>query len=218
MPSDLHQRLQQHYAQDGGETEVVLEDYRADVMIDDTVYEIQTRNLSAIRDKLMDLVDRREVVLVIPLAETRHLVYLDPETGEQLRSRRSPKHCTFFDAFDELVYMTRFLASDRGSVELVLTEDRELRQDDGEGSWRRDGKSIVGRELVDVIDSRRFEEPADLVSLLPADLPQRFTTSDLAETCDIRRRLAGKVAYTLRESGAITKVGEKGQAYLYETS
>lgn len=216
MPSDLHQRLQQHYAQTGGETEVTVEDYRADVMVEETVYEIQTRNLSAIRDKLMDLVTDRDVVLVIPLAETKHIVYIDPDTGDELRSRRSPKHCTFFDVFDELVYMTRFLAAERGSIELVLTEERELRQDDGEGSWRRDGISIVGRELVGIIDSRRFADPADLLALLPGDLPSRFTASDIAEVCDLRRRLAGKVAYTLREAGAITKVGQKGLAYLYE--
>ncbi|MFO7945544.1 MAG: hypothetical protein R6V19_01840 [Armatimonadota bacterium] len=216
MPSDLHEKLQQYYSQQDDDTEVPVSDFRADVLIEDTIYEIQTRNLSAIRDKLLQLVSDHDVVLVMPLAETKHIVYLDPESGEELRSRRSPKHCTFFDAFDELVYLTRFLPAGRGAVELVLTEERELRVDDGEGSWRRDGISIQGRELVEVIETRRFETPADFLSLLPQDLPHRFTTADIAEVCEVRTRLAGRIAYTLRESGAITHVGNKGKAYLYE--
>jgi hypothetical protein len=52
-------------------------------------------------------------------------------------------------------------------------------------------------------------------ALIPATLAEPFTTADLAAAIDRPRRLAQKMAYCLREMGAITPLGRRGRAILY---
>jgi hypothetical protein len=71
------------------------------------------------------------------------------------------------------------------------------------------------RRLLKVVAQQLFETPTDLWALMPADLPQPFTTSDLASAMRKPRRLAQKAAYCLRKMGAITQVGKQGRSLLY---
>ena len=57
--------------------------------------------------------------------------------------------------------------------------------------------------------------PADLLALLPADTPPRFTTADLAVLLRRPRRVAQHVAYCLAKSGVIESAGKRGQAVEY---
>jgi hypothetical protein len=50
---------------------------------------------------------------------------------------------------------------------------------------------------------------------LPDDLDQQFTTADIARLSEIPRWLAQKMAYCLRQTGAITIAGKRGNAVLY---
>jgi hypothetical protein len=61
-------------------------------------------------------------------------------------------------------------------------------------------------------------EPGDLETMLPADLPSPFTTTDLAERLGVTRHLAQKMAYCLRELGVIEAVGKAGRAPTYRSS
>ena len=55
----------------------------------------------------------------------------------------------------------------------------------------------------------------DLIGLLPEDLPEMFTTADLAEKLRRPRRAAQQMAYCLRKVGAIVAVGKHGNAIEY---
>jgi len=215
VPNDLHIALQQYYAGDDGLTEAEVDGYRADALRDGVVYEIQTGSFTAIRDKLRKLARKHPVVLVYPVPETKFIARLDPETGEQLSCRRSPKRGRPADVFDELLYTRNALRSENLSLEVVMTVERELRCDDGLGSWWRKGVSIRGRELLAIVGRHRFDTPADLLKLLPEDLPERFTVADLAAGMGLYKRVAGRVAWTLRKLGAIRKVSKRGHAYVY---
>jgi len=215
MPSDLHMALQSFYARTDGRVEVEMDGYRADVLRGEIVYEIQTGSFTAIRDKLRALAREHPVVLVHCIARHKFIAHLDPETGAELSCRRSPKQAQPVEVFGELVYAPDLLRRDNLALEIVIVAERELRCDDGAGSWRRKGVSIIGRELMAILEIMRFERPADLHRLLPDGLPEPFTTGDLATLAKMRSRLAGRMAYALREAGAIEQVGKRGNAYLY---
>ncbi len=216
MPSDLHEALQAFYAGHDGRVEVEMDGYRADVVRGEVIYEIQTGSFSAIRDKLCALAREHPIVLVHSIPRVKFIAHIDPESGEELSCRRSPKRARPVEVFGELVHAPDLLRRDNLSLEIVVTVEREVRCDDGRGSWRRKGVSIVGRELMAILELHRFERPADLARLLPDGLPEQFTATDLAEAGEMRTRLAGRMAYALREAGAIEQVGKRGNAYLYE--
>ncbi len=209
MPSALHQDLQRFYAGADGQVEVEMDGYFADAVRGGVIYEVQTGSFTAIRDKLHALAGEHPVVLVYPLPRFKYIAHIDPDTGEELSCRRSPKRWRSVEVFDELVHATRLLARENIALELIVVVERELRCDDGEGSWRRGGTSIVGHQLMAILDRHRFERPTELARLLPEGLPEEFTVADIRECGGIRRRLAGRMAYTLREVGAIRQVGRR---------
>jgi hypothetical protein len=216
VPTELHLALQRHYAGDDGAIEAPLDGYRADVLRGGVVYEIQTGSFANIRRKVETLGRSYPVVVVYPVPQRKIIVNLDPETGAELSSRRSPKRGRPLDIFYDLLPLREALQMPLVSVEIVLTVERELRQADGRGSWRRKGVSTVGRELVEVAEQVRYTEPRELLQLLPADLPEPFSVADLQAALGCRKIVAGRMAYALRHLGATTFVGKRGNAYLYE--
>lgn len=216
MSTELHLALQRHYAGDTGLVEAELAGYRADVLRDGVVYEVQTGSFSAIRKKLTDLSQTRRVVLVFPVPARKFIVRLDPESGEELSSRRSPKRGSVLEVFEELLYVADLLQHQNLSLHVVMTVERELRRHDGKGPWHRKGVSLAGRELMAIVAVHRFDQPRDFLRLLPPELPQRFTVADLQQATDTKYWMAGRMAYGLRQLGAIEHVGKKGNAFLYQ--
>lgn len=214
MPTELHLALQQLYAGEGGTTEAPLDGYRADVLRDGVCYEIQTGNFGALRTKLTELVQQHRVVLVYPVPQQKVIVQLDGK-GREVSARRSPKRGRLTDVFAHLLYLRGLLAHPNLELEIVLTVERELRRKDGLGSRHRGGASLLGRELVEVVQTERFEQPEDLARLLPEDLPREFSVAELKASLSLRGGLGGRMAYALRELGVIEHVGKRGNAYLY---
>ena len=56
---------------------------------------------------------------------------------------------------------------------------------------------------------------ADLFAVLDAELPERFTTGDLAAAMGSSRRLAGQAAFCFREGGVSEVCGKRGNALVY---
>lgn len=212
----LHEDLKAWYAEPGDELEAPVDGFYIDIRRDDLLVEVQTGSLNPIRDKLRRLAEEHRVRLVYPMARDKWLVKL-PEGGEgEPERRRSPKHCDVLNVFDELVSMPVLPADPNFSLEVLLIEEEEVRRREPGRAWRRNGWVVCERRLVEVVERRLFRSPEEVAGLLPADLPQRFTTADIAEACGIRRRLAQRMAYCLRKMEAIERIGNKGRAYLYE--
>ena len=53
------------------------------------------------------------------------------------------------------------------------------------------------------------------MAIIPQDLPQHFTTADMARVMEVPRWLAQKAAYCLRNMDAIAQIGKQGRSNLY---
>ncbi len=215
MPTELHCSLQAHYAGDTGVVEAKHGRYKLDVLRDGVAYEIQTGSFFKIRRKIEALAETMPVVVVYPVPETKFIVRQDPETGEELSCRRSPKHGRVLDVFPELRHLAAVLREETVSLEVVRTVEREIRSPETRRGRYHKRVSLLGRELVEVVDVVRFENPEDYLELLPPNLPERFSVADLAQAAGLSRWLAGHMSYALRRLGTIERVGKQGNAYLY---
>lgn len=68
---------------------------------------------------------------------------------------------------------------------------------------------------VDVIATHTIASMANLLGMLDAKLPVRFTTHDIARTMESSRRLYQQVAFCIRESGMDETCGKDGNALVY---
>lgn len=213
--TSLHAALKRWYARPGDRLEVPVDGYVVDLVRGATLVEFQTRGFAKIRPKCDSLLEAGHTLhLVHPVTAARWIIRQDAE-GRQLSRRKSPLKNSVHAVFKELVYVPHLMAHPRFSLEVLLVHEEEIRVDDGRGSWRRKGWSIVDRRLLDVVDVHLLSGPTDLAALLPDSLAETFTTADLASTMQINRRLSGQMAYCLRALGSITQVGKQGNAYVY---
>jgi hypothetical protein len=209
----LHASLKQWYARPGDRFEVPVDGFVIDIVRDDLLIEIQTRNLASINTKLRKLTRSYEVRLVYPVVQEKWIVR-PAVNGDTAVRRKSPKRGRLEDLFWELVSIPRLLSNPNFSLEVLMTREEEVRRYEGKRRWRRRGWAIEGRRLVDVIDRRLFVNSADWLAFVPDGL-QSFTTKDLATLADTRRELAQKMAYCLREARMIELIGRQGRANLY---
>ena len=211
----LHASLKRWYSRPGDGVEVSVDGYVIDLVRDDLLIEIQTRGFSSMKQKVAALLEGgHRLRIVHPIPTDRWIVKVDAD-GTILSRRRSPKHGHPTDVFAELVSFPQLLSDPNLEIHVVLVHQDELRQHSDDGPWRRKGWRVAERRLVEGVDDVLLESPADLLGLLPLDLPDPFTTADVSAGLGRPRRVAQQLAYCLRKMEAITEVGREGNAVQY---
>jgi hypothetical protein len=218
METTLHRQLTAHYAIEGSLLEQRLGRYRIDVLQPHQLVEIQLAPLASIRDKIAALLKKHNVLVVKPIVVRKHLVKLRRAGGKEVSRRRSPKQGTLFDVFEDLVHFTRVFPHRRFTLEVLLVEIEEWRYPGhGRRRWRHENDyQVDDQRLVAVHGVQTFRTSADLCQMLPSALPRPFHTGHMAEHLGVARWIAQRMAYCLRETGAIRSVGKSRGAWLYE--
>ncbi len=217
METSLHRQLKLHYAAGSDQLEVAFEGYRIDAIRGKELIEIQHGSLAAIRDKIAKLLIKHRVTVVKPIVARKTLVKLDKRDGEVVGRRLSPKRGQLLNLFDEMVYFTRVFPHKRLTLEVALVEVEELRYP-GHGRRRRHRENdfqVEDQLLVSILETHRFKTLRDLRRLLPRSLESTFHTGQLAKSLGVRRPIAQRIAYCMRETGAIHIVGKQGNSVLY---
>ena len=212
----LHASLKQWYARPGDRFEVPVDGFVIDIVRDDLLIEIQTRNFASIKSKLTTLTRSHRVRLIYPIVQEKWIVR-SATNGGGAKRRKSPKTGRLEDLFWELVSIPQLLSNSNFSLEVLMIREEELRRYDEKRTWRRRGWLLEGRRLLEVLDQRVFGDSADWLRFLPNGL-ESFTTSDLATGTNTGTELAQKMAYCLREGRMIELIGRRGRANLYRVA
>jgi hypothetical protein len=219
VETSLHRELKAIYAGEHAQTEVRFGRYRIDVVDGDRLIEIQHASLSSIRRKLVDLLATHQVHLVKPIIRNKTLVKRRRAGGKVVERRASPKHGSLIDLFDELVYFRSVYPHPRLTIEAVLVEVEEWRRP-GHGRrrrWRHNDHIVEDQKLVAIHEVQQIATAADLELLLPGPLPATFDTKELAALYRLPRHIAQRIAYCLREMGAVKQTGKRRNSFVYET-
>lgn len=222
----LHASLKQWYAREGDRFEVPVDGFVIDIVRDNLLIEIQTRNLSAINSKLKKLTHSHQVRLIYPIVQEKWIVRSEPTDlratkvltltrkgrggpeGTGVRWK-SPKRGRLEDLFWELVSIPHLLSNPNFSLEVLMIREEEVRRSDRR---RRKGWVLEGRRLLEVVDQHVFTRSEDWLAFVPAGM-ESFTTLELAT--GISRELAQKLAYCLRHGRMIELIGKQGRSNLY---
>ena len=188
----------------------------ADIYDGQRITEIQTRNFSKLRPKLARLLPLYEVTILHPIARTKRLIWVDPESGEMSVPRKSPKSGTVWDAFSELYYIRDYLPSPQLSVRLVFLDMEEYKLLNGWSRDRKKGACRMERIPTALAGEMTLRSPADFAALLPASLPEPFSTADVAKALRISRKRAGRIVNVLYSINSIIRIGKSGNAFLYQ--
>lgn len=213
METTLHRQLKQIHCAAGGPVEVRDGPYRADAIGPDGAWvEVQSGALGPLRDKLRALLPERAVRIIKPVVLEKRITWQARRDGPVRSSRRSPRRGTFADFFEDFMGLARLYPHPNLSIDVLGASIEEVRVP----RRRRPGYAVVDRRLVAVRDTVRLICAGDLWRLLPDDVPDPFSTHDLAGVLGSRRCVAQRVAYGLRLAGAAVPCGKRGNAVLYQ--
>jgi hypothetical protein len=118
----LHSEIKKVYSLPGDKFEVKLGNYIVDILRDNLVIEVQTKNFSALRKKLQVLTESHHVRLVYPLPEKKWITHVTKD-HVVLNSRKSPRKGRLTDLFGELVMIPHLIGVENFSLEVLFIEE-----------------------------------------------------------------------------------------------
>ena len=211
----LHAALKQHYLRRGGQEEVPVGEFVADVVCEDKIFEIQTGSFSGLKRKLESLCLNNQVRLVHPVVQIKTIVKLEPDAKTIISKRRSPKRGHIWDILSELVYIPTMLTQRNFSLDVLLIEENEFRIHDPKKVRRKGGWRVIERELVSINDSLTINSARDLYEFLEEPLSEPFTSKEIELSMRCQPKIARQMAYVLRQLELIEVIGKAGRFLNY---
>jgi hypothetical protein len=216
--SSLHAELKRRYAQPGDEFEVPIEQFVADIArnlsgSDPQLIEIQTTSFAAMGNKLDHLLPRFHITIVHPIVVRTRL----DRPGR--KPRLSPKKGSLHLLFAELVSMPTLLDHPNLEIDAILLDVVKVQEVDVRVRRGRGGFRTVDKRIETVHETHRFNSmDAVFDAFVPADLPRRFTTADLAAAAGVPRPVAQQMAYCFKHSCHLSETDRTREGIVYTRS
>lgn len=211
----VHAVLKRFYEPDINHQEIRIDGYVADIFRGNEIIEIQTRSFRSMRKKLDTFLEQYPVTIVYPIIHTKWLCWIDEETGEVSKKRKSPKTGSPYDAYYELYQIKQYLTHPNLHLCLVLIDAEEYRLLNGWSQNRKRGSTRYDRIPVKLVDEFYIGNPKEYGCMIPENLPESFTSKDFAKQAKISQKNANLALNILNYIDAVERIGKKGKAYLY---
>lgn len=212
----VHAVLKYFYEPDNTNHEQKVGSYVADILHNQQVIEIQTRNFNVMRRKLDIFLEKYKVIIVYPLIHHKKLYWINPETGEVSAGRKSPKTGSIYKIFPELYRIKDFLMHPNLQLRIVSLDIEEYRMLDGWGKDKKKGSTKNDGIPTALLEETTLSTVTDYKIFLPNSLPKQFTTADYKGIAHISKEISGVALNILHYIGLIDRVGKKGNFYLYK--
>lgn len=212
----LHIILKNYYQPDEDKQEIPIEGYVADIFTGTEVIEIQTGQFNRMREKLKAFLPLYPVTIVYPISNERFLRWIDVETGEISKGRKSPKKENPYIIFPELYKIKAFLKNPNLRIKIAVLDMEEYKLLNGWGEQKKNNASKFDRIPLRLVREYDVERVEDYLQFLPIDLPEQFTVKELAKKVKCTEKQASVTMNILHEMEVVMRVGKKGNAYVYE--
>lgn len=214
----VHAVLKHYYEPDKENHEIPINGYVADIYKEGQIIEIQNGNFYKMRSKLEVFLNDYEVTVVYPIPHNKWLIWIDEESGELSSKRKSPVTGTAYMAFAELYRIKNFLKYENLHFRFPLVDMEEYRLLNGWSRDRKKGSHRYDRIPIALFDEVVIERREDYLQFLPIDLPEQFTSRDLAQLAKIPAKMANVTLNILTYLNITEQIGKKGRLFLYQIS
>ena len=212
----VHAILKNYYEPDEDRQEIPIEKYVADIYANGEIIEIQTRQFNKMRNKLTAFLPLYPVTIVYPIPFEKWIIWVDEETGELSRKRKSPVRGNPYIAFVELYKIKMFLKDPNLRLRLVLMNMEEYKLLNGWSRDRKRGASRYDRIPVELVQEIEINCVQDYMQFVPSELEGTFTSKEFAAAAHISVTLSQTVLNILYHVGSVPRTGKKGNQYLYD--
>ncbi len=215
-----HAVLKKYFEPYEDDHERKIGNFVADIVGEDGIIEIQTRDFHKLRPKLAEFLKYCHVTVVYPVSAIKNIICFDPDTGEVFSKRRSPLKGDKYTVFAELAKIADFLRNDRFSLCVVFLETDEYRVPREKApayqkkKKRKNAYAAYDKIPSEIIGELHVDYFSDWLMFLPDGIPEEFTTADM-EKRGMNINTARLVMNVFRKAGIVSITGKKGNSYVY---
>lgn len=194
--------------------------YVADIVGENGIIEIQTRNFVKLKPKLAELLELSRVTVVHPLIYEKRIINIDSETGEVTSSRKSPKHGNIYLFVHELYAIKPLLNNARLSIKLPVLKADEFRKYGVHTNRRkkqhtRRGEYVSDIMPTDILDEITLASREDYSIFIPSGLPESFSSDVFARIAGADVYAARRILNILEDMGHVCRSGKQGRRVLW---
>lgn len=212
-----HSFIKDYIEPDKTKQEVKVGRYIADIKVGNTVYEIQTQQFKKLVNKIQYYISKDiDVKIVYPLANIKHICWINVETGGMVDRTKSTKHGVIQDIFKELYWIVDFLDNEHVTLQIMHLDIEEYKYLDGYDINNKIKATKIDKIPNKVLGITEINNTVDLIKFIPDTLPNQFTAQDLIKNTRCNKRWAGSGIKLLREKGIIKVVKKQGNQFIYE--
>lgn len=210
----LHYILKNFFESNTDCHEVSYKGFVADVKNGTNITEIQSTTLRGLNKKLDAFLEDSSVRLVFPVISKRRIVWIDTETGDVQRSKRTVNE-DIFSLAPELLYIVEYLRDPSLIITVITIEADEYRNLDGWGRNRKNNATKVDIVPTALVDMSDLTFPDDLAQFVPDSLGEVFLRQDYAKATRLKGRALWAVLKMLEEMRVIRRVENEGKRHRY---
>lgn len=188
----------------------------ADILLDNVIYEIQTRSFNALRNKLNEFLKQHQVIVVYPIAYIKQITNVSNE-NTILSNKKSPKKGNPLEIFVELYKIKDFLKNSNLGFKIFLLDMDEYRKITTKKHYRSSGYA----RLVQI--PKKIEKEINLINkydyyelLKNYNFSNSFTSSDFSKITHLNTRKSRITLNVLTYLEIVKRVGKTGNSYIYE--
>lgn len=208
----IHQFLKYYISPDSKNHEVKVGKNIVDVLLDNHVYEIQTRNFNTLRDKLNSLLVDYKVTIVYPV-ESIKMLYKTNELGEVIQKHKSPRPDRPIKICSELYKISDYLNNPNLSF-MVACLDVDEYQTTRINKYKQTRLTRIDASPNKVIETIELNNSSDFLKILP-DL-DLFTSKDFSKATKLTGRNLSSALLALRKLNVIDIDHKEGNKYIYK--
>jgi hypothetical protein len=208
--------LKNYLEPDNSFHEVPVGHFIADIFQNGRITEIQTRDFNKLRKKLEFFLKDHIVTIIYPVAGVKWIIWIDPDTGETTKRRKSTKRGTVWEIFHELYKIKPLLRHNNLRLSILMLELEEYRYLNGWSHDRKRGSSRYDRKPLDIISRINVNCLEDYSLLIPEALDREFTSGDFKAASGLSLSSSQRALNVLYSVGAVERKGKRGRSILYE--
>lgn len=211
----LHRVLKFFLSSDVNNHEIKIGRMYADVVIDDNIYEIQTKAFNALRNKLEFFLKDHQVTIVYPMALNKQ-IFLTNDYGELVSLKKSPKHARALEIMWELYKIKKYLLHPNLHFKIFMLDIDEYRHE-MEKTWKKrkgyERENQIPKLINYIYDINR---PKDFIQLIPTNnLPEIFDSKSFAKAAHLTIKKATTALNVLTYLNVVERIGKEKNSYLY---
>ena len=210
----LHAVLKEYLEPNPMYREIPVGRFVADIANPEGIVEIQTGGFYKLKNKLAAFLPEHPVTVVFPAVGTKHLIWVNPETGELSPARRSPKKNGIYDGLRELYGIMDYLPHPNLTIRILVLEMEEYKLLDGFGAERKRHASKYDRIPLRIEKEIFLRSKEDYEVFLPDTLPEPFTAKDFSKVSRLSQKMAPRAMKVLLTIGVLDRQKE-GRHYIY---